>query len=103
MEQKDSVLGFKLLAVLGVVGIIALIVSSVLLGMFVLKEIYSGSSGFEQPSVSTVPSTKTPELGEEGHACGGAARLPCKPGLVCSNDATIIGSEGECVAVAPSP
>jgi len=42
-------------------------------------------------------------LGEPGSRCGGSARLPCKPGFVCSSDSTKDAVEGMCVAVAPQP
>lgn len=100
MLKEDSTLGFKLLAALGVFGFLALISLPIVIGYFALSGKIPMLSTTEKTVQQPIPTVKTPELGEEGSACGGPARLPCKPGLACSNDASVSESTGTCV-IAP--
>ncbi|MBI4139225.1 hypothetical protein HY479_03710 [Candidatus Uhrbacteria bacterium] len=52
----------------------------------------------ETPSVESFEAPgAAPGLGDEGAACGGPARLPCKPGMTCQKEAG--ASLGVCVSV----
>ncbi|GEM_PF-5396097 len=81
MEHKTSILVLKLFAVLGLLGI--------MLGAFVMYQVWLVVSKLE-PTAHTIP------VGELGSSCGGEARLPCRPGLSCSNLVAGATSTGVC-------
>lgn len=86
MQTPTAEIVFRLLAILG--GLVALVLFST---PFFLPRLLP--PGFLLP---TETNTTTSVLGELGSRCGGPALLPCKPGLVCSQN-TREGA-GVCVA-----
>jgi hypothetical protein len=99
MSADSTTNGFRFLAIVGAVVIIAMMVVPFVLGYLFVQRIAQTSTnthGFVAPT-STVPG-----LGSLGYRCGGTARLPCGAGLVCSTEASSKPTEGVCIA-APKP
>ncbi len=82
--NKNSAKWLEVLAVIGVLGLIALVVIPFLLFFRALR-----MASLVMPVVTAVvqPVVNNGSIGELGSQCGGAERLPCRPGLVCSAQA----------------
>lgn len=105
MSSSQMHVELKFLAVLGVLAAIAIVSLPIVFSFLVLNGTIPSSLTQipTTPSVNTASSghlgvsTSTGGLGELGSQCGGAARLPCKPGLSCSTEPDPLDHMGTCV------
>jgi len=94
MLRKNDNADLKAFAVLGVIGLIAMIFGPVVwLTWSYMKNLPAARVS---TSSTTTASGPVGPLGELNSTCGGPDRLPCRPGLKCSNG-TDYGKTGICI------